>query len=62
MYVYDNIEFCIDNWPHIDTLLEIESDSVENVNKGLKLLNLENKDIGNMGVLGIYKKYGSVQQ
>ena len=57
MYILDNIEFCLDTWPNIPTHLEIEGKTYEDVNKGLKLLNLENKDVGNISVLDIYSKH-----
>lgn len=57
MYKLDNLEFCIDTLPKIPTFLEIESDSIENVKKGLKILNLENKDIGDVSMKELYDKY-----
>lgn len=54
----DNIEFTIDFWPTIPPILEIESDSEGGVKKGLKLLGLERKDVGHIGLIEIYKKYG----
>lgn len=57
MYELNNIEFSIDSWPMIPTYLEIESTCEKKVKEGLKLLNLENKDIGNISVVNVYKKY-----
>jgi len=57
MYVMDNIEFCIDNWPDIPTYLEIEGKSMEDVKKGLKMLDLEKHDVGNISVCDVYEKY-----
>jgi hypothetical protein len=42
----------------IPTFLEIESTSEEKVKKGLKLLGLEGKDAGHIGLIQIYRKYG----
>ena len=57
MCTLDDFEFCIDEWPRIPTLLEVESTSKEKVKEGLKLIGLEGKDIGDEGVLEIYAKY-----
>lgn len=57
LFKYDGIEFSIDSWPMIPTFLEIESNSEEKVRQGLKLLDLEGKDAGHIGILSIYKKY-----
>ena len=48
VYSWNDIEFCIDTRPHIPTYLEIEAGSKEQVQKALKLLELEGKDIGDM--------------
>ena len=42
----------------IPAILEIESGSEEKVREGLRLLDLEGKDEGHLGLLQIYKKYG----
>ena len=52
-----DIEFCIDTWPKIPSHLEIESSSEEKVIGGLRLLGLEGKDVGNLSIKDIYKKY-----
>ena len=54
----DGIEFNIDTWPMIPPYLEIEAENEEKVKQGLKLLNLEGKDIGHIGTYLIYQKYG----
>lgn len=51
------IEFTLDTWPMIPTFLEIEADSEENVKQGLKMLELEGKDVGHIGTIQIYAKY-----
>jgi len=57
-FIFNNIEFTIDTWPMIPAILEIESGSEEKVREGLRLLDLEGKDEGHLGLLQIYKKYG----
>ena len=57
-FVLDDIEFTLDTWPKIPTLLEIEAKSEEGVKKGLSLLGLEGKDEGHIGLIMAYKKYG----
>ncbi|MFC2135460.1 class IV adenylate cyclase [Bacteroidota bacterium] len=57
MCKHNDIEFCIDEWPQIPVLLEIEGTSEEKVKEGLKLLGLEGKDIGNIGTLEVYSKH-----
>lgn len=57
-FIYDEIEFTLDTWPKIPTILEIEAKSEEKVHEGLKLLKLSGKDIGHEGLNRIYKRYG----
>lgn len=54
----DNIEFTLDTWPKIPTILEIEAKNEEQLYEGLKMLKLEGKDSGHIGTINIYKKYG----
>lgn len=54
----DDVEYTLDTWPKIPTYLEVEAKSEAKVDEGLKLLGLEGKDVGHMGTLTIYKKYG----
>lgn len=49
-----DIEFSIDTWPKLGTYLEVESDSLEKVQEGLKLLSLDGKDIGDKDLVDIY--------
>ena len=56
LFVKDDIEFCIDFWPKIPPLLEIEADSEEKVKQGVAFIGL--KDIGNVSVKDIYSRYG----
>jgi adenylate cyclase, class 2 len=58
LFKLKDIEFSIDTWPKIPSHLEVESSSEEKVHEGLKLLGLEGKDVGNLGIKDIYKKYG----
>lgn len=57
-YQYDGIEFTIDSWPKIPPFLEIEARSEEEVKRGLELLDLQNKDAGNLSVKDTYLRYG----
>ena len=57
-YLYEDTEICIDSRPKIPTYLEIEWPDTESVQKTLKLLELEGRDVGDMGVIEIYEKYG----
>lgn len=57
-FTLPGLEFTLDSWPRIPTLLEIEGDSPEKVKEGLKLLDLEGKDGGQIGVVEIYAHYG----
>lgn len=57
-FVLDDIEFTIDSWPMIPTILEIEAKSEKNVIKGLSILGLNKKDSGHWGMVNIYKHYG----
>ncbi|MDD2822568.1 MAG: CYTH domain-containing protein [Candidatus Daviesbacteria bacterium] len=50
----NGIEYSIDTWPMLEPYLEIESSSLEKVAEGLKLLNLEGKDIGDKDIRSIY--------
>jgi adenylate cyclase class 2 len=54
----DDIEFTLDTWPQIPTYLEIEAKSEDGLERGLKLLDLSGKDVGHIGSLSIYKRYG----
>lgn len=56
-FTLNNIEFTIDTWPMIPPLLEIEATSPKKIKEGLKLLDLEKKDVGHIGTLQIYKRY-----
>lgn len=58
LFILDDIEFSIDSWPKIPPYLEIESNNEKKVKKGLALLNLENKDAGDLSVKDTYKRYG----
>jgi adenylate cyclase class 2 len=58
LFLYKGIRFTLDTWPMIPTYLEIESDSKEKVEEGLRLLGLTGKDVGHIGMKAIYKKYG----
>ncbi|PIN87021.1 adenylate cyclase [Candidatus Woesearchaeota archaeon CG10_big_fil_rev_8_21_14_0_10_44_13] len=58
MFRLKGMEFTIDTWPKVPALLEIEAESEKRVREGLRLLGLGGKDIGNMCMIDVYKKYG----
>ena len=57
-FVLNGIEFTLDTWPRIPVFLEIESSSEEKVKEGLRMLGLQGKDAGHIGLLQIYQRYG----
>lgn len=57
-FYLDGIEFCVDHWPKIPPLLEIEADSTQKVKAGLKLLGLETQEAGDKDMVEIYAEYG----
>ena len=57
-FVLNDIEFTLDTWPQIPTILEVEAKSEVKVAEGLKLIGLTGKDIGHEGMVRIYKRYG----
>lgn len=58
MYILNNCEICIDDWPMIPTYAEIEGKSVAEVMEVAKILKPYAKEITSMGVAEIYKHYG----
>lgn len=58
VYRFGKLTFTIDSWPMIPTYLEIEGENEEEVRRGLELLGLVGKDIGNMSVKNVYSLYG----
>lgn len=58
LFTLNGIEFTIDTFPAIPPMLEIEGDSEEKVKEGLKLLGLEGKDVGNLCLKKVCRKYG----
>ena len=57
IYVLKGMEFCIDEWPKIPPMLEIEAGSEKKVKEGLKMLGLEGKDAGNLCMIDVGKIY-----
>lgn len=57
IYVLKGMEFCIDEWPKIPPMLEIEAGSEKKVKEGLKMLGLEGKDVGNLCMIDVGKIY-----
>lgn len=56
-YELNGIELDIDSWPMIPTYLEIEGSSVEEVEKYIKLLELDNLEYTCEGVNKVYARY-----
>ncbi len=56
-YIGD-IEFSICTWPKLKTFIEIEGKSIEEVEKGLKMLDLTGKDVGDYDVAKLYQEIG----
>ncbi|GIW59775.1 MAG: hypothetical protein KatS3mg087_0841 [Patescibacteria group bacterium] len=57
LYQLNDLEFCLDTWPLAPTWLEVESDSIEKVEHGLRLLDLQNQAIGNLTPWQTFKEY-----
>jgi len=57
VYSRNDIEFCIDTRPMIPTYLEIEAPRKEQVEKAIKILGLEGKDVGDMWMIELYEKH-----
>lgn len=60
IFKLNGIEFSIDTWPMLEPYLEIEAESLEKVQEGLRLLGLEGQDIGDKDVKVIYQEKGIV--
>lgn len=56
-YELNGVELDIDSWPLIPTYLEIEGSSVEEVEKYIKLLEVEDLTITSEGVNKVYNRY-----
>jgi len=57
-YVLDDIEFDIDFWPKLEPYLEIEAASWDDIDRGIKLLNLNPDDKKIFTASQIYKMKG----
>lgn len=55
-YCLNGVNFDIDSWPLIPTYLEIEGKNEDNVNKMIKLLNIDSKKVTTMDVTSIYNE------
>ena len=55
--ILDDVEFAIDFWPKIPAFLEVEAADEAGVEKGLRMLSIE-ENVGNLSVVDVYKKYG----
>ena len=58
IYKLGHIEFDIDTWPMIPTYLEIEGKNKEDVEKMIKILDIDEEKLSLDKVSEIYKKYG----
>ena len=50
----------IDEWPGLETHLEIEGKTKQDMEEGLGLLGLKGKEIGDVSVNDLYKKKGII--
>ena len=57
-YVLNEITFSVDTWPKVKPFLEIESDSKEKVLEGVRLIEMEGEDEGDISHLEIYSREG----
>lgn len=57
-YVLDDIEFDIDHWPGLEPYLEIEAESWDDIDKAIKLLDLNPKDKKIFSTYQIYQLKG----
>ncbi|MDQ3239556.1 MAG: CYTH domain-containing protein [bacterium] len=58
IFKHNDIEYSIDTWPMLEPHLEVESHSLEKVDEGLKVLDLEGKDVGDKDITSIYRERG----
>ena len=58
IYKLGHIEFDVDTWPMIPTYLEIEGKNKEDVEKMIKILDIDEEKLSLDKVSEIYKKYG----
>lgn len=56
-YILDGVEIDIDTWPYIPTYVEIEGKSIEDVERMIKKLELENNTVTSLDVQGVYREY-----
>jgi adenylate cyclase, class 2 len=59
-YKLNNIEFDIDEWPNLEPYIEIEGRTKKDVEKGLEMLGLKGKEIGDVSVNDLYRKKGII--
>lgn len=57
-YNLDNMEFMIDVWPKLKPHLEVEGKIKEDMEKGLELLGLKGKEVGDISVNKLYEEIG----
>lgn len=56
-YILDNLRFDLDTWPGIPSYLEIEGNSVESIQSGVKLLGYEMSETTSMGGKELFDSY-----
>jgi len=58
IFTLGDLEFSLDTWPMIPAYLEIEGKDPNAVKKGLKMLGLNGKEIGDVSTVDVYEKHG----
>lgn len=57
-FYIDDIEFSICTWPKLKTFIEIEGKNKSEVDRGLELLGLTGKDVGDYDIAKLYQEIG----
>lgn len=58
IFTLNGVEYSIDSWPMINPYLEVETDSIEGVQKGWELLKVSGKVVGDKDLMEIYEEAG----
>ena len=61
-YILDNVEIDIDKWPHLNTYVEFEANSEEEIKKVMTKLDLNFEDITTMDAMDIYLNEGYTKE
>jgi len=59
-YILDNVEIDIDSWPYIPPYAEIEGKSTQDVQKVIKLLELDESKVTSIDVQGVFKEFYNI--